>query len=227
MDVFKLRDQLIHDYAAYITSYINMKDTRKKPTVEETLNEGLLPNELINILDRAEEVKKPFDPQGYAARCVASTFPGETFRVLKEKETRQYGEYRTRRLVLEAWNRLQESIENGSEYVPMVDPPPADPSVAHPPPERQQPMQQREQITIPDPPKTRKEEGGQASAKAVEFDFSQEEDPEVEEKADTPTDYGLYKCQVCGKLVMGYARSEHVDEKHGGQAVEWKKVSKQ
>jgi hypothetical protein len=31
-------------------------------------------------------------------------FPGETFRVLKEKETRQYGEYRTGRLVLAAWD---------------------------------------------------------------------------------------------------------------------------
>ncbi len=31
-------------------------------------------------------------------------FPGETFRVLKEKEVKQFGEYRTRRLVLEAWD---------------------------------------------------------------------------------------------------------------------------
>jgi hypothetical protein len=31
-------------------------------------------------------------------------FPGETFRVLKEKELRQYGEYRTRRLTLEAFS---------------------------------------------------------------------------------------------------------------------------
>lgn len=29
---------------------------------------------------------------------------GETFRVLKEKEEKQYGDYHTRRLVLEAWN---------------------------------------------------------------------------------------------------------------------------
>jgi len=36
----------------------------------------------------------------------ASRFPGETFRVLKEKDIRRYGEYRTRRLVLEAWKRL-------------------------------------------------------------------------------------------------------------------------
>ena len=31
-------------------------------------------------------------------------FSGETFRVLKEKEVKQFGEYRTRRLVLEAWD---------------------------------------------------------------------------------------------------------------------------
>lgn len=34
-------------------------------------------------------------------------FPGETFRVLKEKEVRLYGEYRTSRLVLEAWERVE------------------------------------------------------------------------------------------------------------------------
>jgi len=34
-------------------------------------------------------------------------FPGETFRVLKEKEEKQYGEYRTRRLVLEAWDKME------------------------------------------------------------------------------------------------------------------------
>jgi hypothetical protein len=33
-------------------------------------------------------------------------FPGETFRVLKEKALAKYGEYRTRRLVLEAWDKL-------------------------------------------------------------------------------------------------------------------------
>jgi hypothetical protein len=33
-------------------------------------------------------------------------FPGETFRVLKERELAKFGEYRTRRLVLEAWDKL-------------------------------------------------------------------------------------------------------------------------
>jgi hypothetical protein len=35
-------------------------------------------------------------------------FRGETFRVLNEKEEKQFGEYRTRRLVLEAYDRLAE-----------------------------------------------------------------------------------------------------------------------
>ena len=51
---------------------------------------GLTRDELRYILDPADV----YGPE----------FPGETFRVLKEKETRLYGEYRTRRLVLEAWD---------------------------------------------------------------------------------------------------------------------------
>jgi hypothetical protein len=37
----------------------------------------------------------------------AETPPGETFRVLKEKEMVRFTEYRTRRLVLEVWNKLE------------------------------------------------------------------------------------------------------------------------
>jgi len=50
-----------------------------------------------------KELRYILDPQD----VYGSDFPGETFRVLKEKEIRQYGEYRTRRLVLEAWERLK------------------------------------------------------------------------------------------------------------------------
>jgi hypothetical protein len=46
---------------------------------------------------------------------------GETFRVLKEKEIRQFGEYRTRRLVLEVWDRL-EGVEPAPAYVPTAAP---------------------------------------------------------------------------------------------------------
>ncbi|MBX2907858.1 MAG: hypothetical protein KF744_17565 [Taibaiella sp.] len=49
-----------------------------------------------------EELRYILDPQD----VYGPDFPGETFRVLKEKEIRNYGEYRTRRLVLEAWERM-------------------------------------------------------------------------------------------------------------------------
>ncbi|MFQ5455357.1 MAG: Eco57I restriction-modification methylase domain-containing protein [Nitrospirota bacterium] len=49
-----------------------------------------------------DELRYILDPQD----VYGDNFPGETFRVLKEKETRRYGEYRTRGLVLEAWDNL-------------------------------------------------------------------------------------------------------------------------
>jgi len=61
---------------------------------------GLTRDELRYILDPADV----FGPD----------FPGETFRVLKEKETAKYGEYRTRRLVLEAWDRLPPTSSNSA-----------------------------------------------------------------------------------------------------------------
>ena len=56
---------------------------------------GLTREELRYILDPAD-VKGP-------------DYPSETFRVLKEKEVRKYGEYRTCRLVLAAWDRMEAS----------------------------------------------------------------------------------------------------------------------
>jgi hypothetical protein len=54
---------------------------------------GLTRDELRYILDPAD-VKGP-------------DYPSETFRVLKEKEICHHGEYRTRRLVLAAWDRME------------------------------------------------------------------------------------------------------------------------
>jgi len=39
-------------------------------------------------------------------------FQGETFHVLKEKEIKQVGEYRTRRLVLDLWEWVIEPLRH-------------------------------------------------------------------------------------------------------------------
>ena len=49
-----------------------------------------------------EDLRYILDPQD----IYGPDFPGETFRVLKDKEMRLYGEYKTRRLVLEAWEKI-------------------------------------------------------------------------------------------------------------------------
>jgi hypothetical protein len=53
---------------------------------------GLTRDELRYILDPAD--------------IYGADFPSETFRVLKNNEVKQFGEYRTQRLVLEAWDRM-------------------------------------------------------------------------------------------------------------------------
>jgi len=69
---------------------------------------GLSHKELEDILDPWEDPTcsgphlLPAEP--------AEDFPGETFRVLKNKEEKQLGEYRTRRLVLEAWAKLEAEL---------------------------------------------------------------------------------------------------------------------
>ncbi len=70
---------------------------------------GLTPKELEDILDPWEEITDPLDEEAYQARAAASDFPGQTFRVLKNNELKQFGHYRTRRLVLEAWERIGEA----------------------------------------------------------------------------------------------------------------------
>ena len=40
----------------------------------------------------------------------------------------------------------------------------------------------------------------------------------------TLTDFGLYKCEVCGKMVMGFEKANHEQEIHGGKGVQWKKM---
>lgn len=50
-----------------------------------------------------DQLRYILDPQD----VYGPDFPSETFRVLKERELRQYDEYRTRRLVLEAWEALE------------------------------------------------------------------------------------------------------------------------
>lgn len=162
-------------------------------------------------LDR-DELRYILDPQD----VYGPDFPGETFRVLKDKEIRQYGEYRTRRLVLEAWDRL-EGVEVGNpngysaqsaavttkqETISVVQPRSESRPAAV---QTQLPATAKPPLPVTPPSKVVKE---------------------IDPPAGQPTltDFGLYKCEVCGKMVMGFEKANHEREIHGGKSVEWKKM---
>lgn len=59
-----------------------------------------------------QELRYILDP----ADVYGEDYPSESFRVLKEKEIAEFGEYRTRRMVLDAWKAQEEPFSVGDDY---------------------------------------------------------------------------------------------------------------
>jgi len=56
----------------------------------------------------------------------------ETFPIVKRRDIAQYGEYRTKNLILEIYDAMQRAQETGQPYQTILNPPPADLSMVHP-----------------------------------------------------------------------------------------------
>lgn len=57
----------------------------------------------------------------------------ETFHTVKKNDLKAHGEYKTKRLILERYDAMTQASETGTPYQTVLDPPPADPRIAHPP----------------------------------------------------------------------------------------------
>ena len=57
----------------------------------------------------------------------------ETFPVVKKKDIQQHGDYRTKLTILEIYDDMQRAMETSEPYQTRLDPPPANPRVAHSP----------------------------------------------------------------------------------------------
>jgi hypothetical protein len=55
----------------------------------------------------------------------------ETSAIVKRRDEAKYGDYRTKRLILDIYDRMQEAITTGRPYQTLLSPPPSDPRVAH------------------------------------------------------------------------------------------------
>jgi hypothetical protein len=61
----------------------------------------------------------------------------DTFSIVRRKDEEKYnGDYRTKRVILEIYDAMQEAIRIGQSYQTRLDPPPADRRCCHPPRER-------------------------------------------------------------------------------------------
>ena len=56
----------------------------------------------------------------------------DTFPIVRRNDEKAHGEYRTKRLILEIYDAMAEATRTGRPYETRLDPPPADPRVAHP-----------------------------------------------------------------------------------------------
>lgn len=56
----------------------------------------------------------------------------ETFPIVRKNDEKAHGEYRTKRVILDIYDELALASRTGRPYVSRLDPPPADPRVAHP-----------------------------------------------------------------------------------------------
>jgi hypothetical protein len=57
----------------------------------------------------------------------------DTFPIVRKNDEKAHGEYRTKRVILEIYDAMAEATRTGRTYATRLDPPPADPRVAHPP----------------------------------------------------------------------------------------------
>ena len=59
----------------------------------------------------------------------------ESFPIVKRKDEKAFGAYRTKRVILEVYDEMRRAMETGEAYRTRLVPPPADPAVAHAPKE--------------------------------------------------------------------------------------------
>ncbi|HYT10140.1 MAG TPA: hypothetical protein VEL73_05700 [Mycobacteriales bacterium] len=102
MDVFGVHRQLVADYSDFTTGVTEIRDAAAVAEID-----AIAARDVFAL--RVDEVA-----------AILDTFP-----VLRRREERSYGEFRTKRLVLERYDAMAEALRTGISYQTILDPPPA------------------------------------------------------------------------------------------------------
>lgn len=73
-----------------------------------------------------DELKGHFDTPRDAVEYMMETFP-----IVKRRDEEKFGDYRTKLMILDIFDDMQEAMEKGEIYQTILNPPPCDPSMAH------------------------------------------------------------------------------------------------
>lgn len=65
-------------------------------------------------------------------RSLAVAYIMDTFLIVRRKDEEKWGEYHTKRVILEIYDAMAEAIRTGHPYQTRLDPPPADPRCCDP-----------------------------------------------------------------------------------------------
>lgn len=69
-----------------------------------------------------KELSAYFPTPRHAVEYIMETFP-----IVKRKDEKEYGSYRTKELILDIYDKMAEAMANGTEYQTILDPPPGPP----------------------------------------------------------------------------------------------------
>ena len=154
------------------------------------------PEELVGL-------KASFPTPRDAVAYIMDTFP-----IVRRKDEEKYnGDYRTKRVILEIYDAMQEAIRTGKPYQSRLDPPPADPRCCHPPRAALAVVESAQSIPFrrvrPTWDERYKACVPLVSLKAAAGDFSNDQRPEFDEwveiKASQRLIKGMFVAQVVGK----------------------------
>jgi hypothetical protein len=76
---------------------------------------------------RREKLRAELDALYFHLYCLTRDevcYVMETFPIVRSKDMAAHGEYRTKRLILEVYDAMQQAIDTGTEYQTILDPPP-------------------------------------------------------------------------------------------------------
>lgn len=142
----------------------------------------------------------------------------ETFPIVRKRDEEKYDEYRTKRLVLDAYDRIA-SRHDYEELIPLEARARSQESIlvkSHTSIREVRPDAPLEKPTKPVDSKSKASKPKEQSDEAIAL--TQESHVEGNPAANPPSlsDYSLYRCSECEKHVLGFDLDRHTREVHGG-----------